>query len=294
MGNDEVPGLPELEWAMLPDAHKYISRRIQRTNFVQAMEGGLDSSHVSFLHSDAPLWNPPWTHQTSGIRKHLKSGNPKFYVEPTDYGLLIGARRVTDQEKYYWRITQWLMPWYTVVPRDEGEPIGAHAWVPIDDENCWVWSINYLPEQPLRTEQLDFYRNGGGIHAETIPGTLIPVRNQSNDYLIDRALQKSGVSLSGIAGIAMQDAAMQESMGPVADRRQEHLGSTDVGIVTARRRLLAESRALANGNNVVSGRDPATHRVRSASAVLATDASWVEATAGVRLALESLYMESKE
>lgn len=289
MGEDEPPGLPELEWVMLDGSHKFISRRLQRTNFMQAMEGGLDSSHVSFLHSDAPLWNPPWTHQSSGIRKHLKAGNPKFFVEPTDYGLLIGARRITELEEYYWRITQWIMPWYTVVPRDEFEPIGAHAWVPIDDENCWVWSINYLPEGPLSYDQLEFYRNGGGIHAETIPGTHIPIRNQDNEYLVDRALQKAGVSLSGIAGIAMQDAAMQESMGPLVDRREEHLGSTDIGVVTARRRLIAEAKSYAAGNQMVSGRDPETHRVRSASAVLKPDASWVEATSQARAALDSLY-----
>lgn len=289
MGNDEAPDLPELEWAMLSGSHRYISKRIQRSNFMQAMEGGLDSSHVSFLHSDAPLWNPPWTHQADGIRKHLKAGNPKFFVEPTDYGLLIGARRVTEEEMYYWRITQWVMPWYSVVPRDEGEPIGAHAWVPIDNENCWVWSINYTPESPLTEDQLDFYRSGGGIHAETIPGSQTPLRNQGNDYLIDRALQKAGVSLSGITGIAMQDAAMQESMGVIVDRREEHLGTTDIGIITARRRLLAEARSLESGNEVVSGRDPKTHRVRSASAILESSASWVDATKNARIADEELY-----
>lgn len=290
MGEGDAPGLPELEWAMLDGSHRYISRRLQCCNFLQAMEGGLDSSHVSFLHSDAPLWNPSWTHQSTGIRKHLKAGNPKFFVEATDYGLLIGARRITEQEDYYWRITQWIMPWYSVVPRDEGEPIGAHAWVPVDNENCWVWSINYLPESPLREEQIEFYRGGGGIHAEMLPGTSIPLRNRENDYLIDRTLQKSGLSLSGISGIAMQDAAMQESMGPVVDRTEEHLGSTDVGIVTARRRLLAEARALAAGNRNVSGRNPSQHRVRSASAILAKSASWVEATTQARVALEELYL----
>lgn len=289
MGEDDPPGLPELEWLMLPSTHKFISRRFQRTNFMQAMEGGLDSSHVSFLHSDAPLWNPPWTHQSTGIRRHLKAGNPKFFVEPTDYGLLIGARRITELDEYYWRITQWIMPWYTMVPRDELEPIGAHAWVPIDDESCWTWSINYIPEEPLSSEQLEFYRNGGGIHAETLGGSLLPIRNQENDYLIDRTLQKAGVSLSGISGIAMQDAAMQESMGPIVDRREEHLGSTDIGVITARRRLLAEAKGLEAGNIEVSARDPLTHRVRSASAILNPDASWIDATSEARLASESLY-----
>jgi phthalate 4,5-dioxygenase oxygenase subunit len=290
MGPPEaMPALPELEWAMLPESHRYISKRLQRSSYAQAMEGGIDSSHVSFLHSDAPLWNPSWTHQTHGIRQHLATGVPKFFVEPTDYGLLLGARRETSDGDYYWRVTQWLLPWYSMVPRDEEEPIGAHAWVPIDDETCWTWSINYLPERPFRKQELDFYRGGGGIHAELTPGTYETVRNAENDYLINRVLQKADVSFSGIAGIAMQDAAMQESMGSIVDRRKENLGSADAGIIAARKRLLAEARALAESQAPPSGTDPRTQRVRSTSAVLPRETSWVDATKESRQALRELY-----
>ncbi|MFI6347574.1 Rieske 2Fe-2S domain-containing protein [Streptomyces sp. NPDC050560] len=285
------PELPELEWAMLPDAHRYVSKRRQRCSYLQAMEGGLDSSHVSFLHSDAPLWSPPWTHQTRGPRRHLATGSPKFFVEPTGYGLLLGARRETDTGDHYWRITQWLMPWYTMVPRDEHEPIAAHAWVPVDDETCFTWNISYVPEEPLRKEQYDYYRTGGHIHAELIPGTFDPVRNADNDYQISRVLQKADVSYSGIAGIAMQDSAMQESMGPVVDRSEEHLGSADAGIIAARRRLLAGARALAESGAAPPGLDPATHRVRSTSVVLPKETSWVAATGDSRRADPALYAD---
>jgi phthalate 4,5-dioxygenase oxygenase subunit len=290
MGPDDLkPELPDLEWAMLPESHRFVSKRLQRSSFVQAMEGGIDSSHVSFLHSDAPLWNPSWTHQTTGPRKHLATGSPKFYVEPTDYGLLLGARRETEGDEYYWRVTQWLMPWYSMVPRDEEEPIGAHAWVPIDDDTCWAWSINYVPERPLRKEQTDFYRGGGGIHAAVIPGTFEPTQNAENDYEIDRILQKAGVSFSGIAGIAMQDVAMQESMGSIVDREKENLGSADAGIIAARKRLLSAVKALAESGIQPSGLDPRTHRVRSTTIVLPKDTPWVEATSVSRQAAPELY-----
>ena len=286
---EHVPPMPELEWAMLPEGHRYVSKRLQRTSYAQALEGGIDSSHVSFLHSDAPLWSPVWTHQTKGIRKHLAKGAPKYFVEPTDYGLLLGARRETADEEYYWRVTQWLMPWYSMVPRDEEEPIAAHAWVPIDDETCWTWSINYIPERPFRKEQVDFYRAGGGIHAELIPGTYETVRNPDNDYLIDRVLQKAGASFSGIAGIAMQDGAMQESMGPIVDRELENLGSADAGIIAARNRLLSEARALVDSGTDPSGLTPESQRVRSTSIVLPKETSWVEATKEGRQAAPELY-----
>src|SRR5437016_1578931 len=47
------PPMPHLEWTLLPDAHSFASKRVQECNWFQAMEGGIDSSHISFLH--APL-----------------------------------------------------------------------------------------------------------------------------------------------------------------------------------------------------------------------------------------------
>jgi phthalate 4,5-dioxygenase oxygenase subunit len=290
---DAIPPLPDLEWTVVPQNQRFVSKRLQRTNFVQAMDGGIDSSHVSFLHSDARLWNPDWTRATNSTRDHLTDGSPRFFVEPTQYGMLVGARRDTTDGQYYWRITQWLMPWYNIVPRDGDGPISAHAWVPIDDENCWAWSISFNPDKPLTKDQTDHYRRGGSIHAETIPGTYLPTRNADNDYLINRTLQKT-VSFTGIHGIAMQDVAMQESMGPIVDRTKEHLGSSDAAVIAARKRLLAEVRAFAEaeGDATPSGLDPLQQRVRSASMILPTDMSWVEATAESRKAAERHYQHT--
>jgi phthalate 4,5-dioxygenase oxygenase subunit len=217
-----------------------------------------------------------------------EDSSPKFFVEPTPYGMLIGARRETADGRYYWRITQWLMPWYNIVARDGDGPITAHAWVPIDDENCWALSISYNPDRPLTKAETDHYRRGGSVHAEVIPGTYLPTRNSDNEYLIDRTLQRT-VSFSGIAGIAIQDVAMQESMGPIIDRSKEHLGSSDAAVIAARKRLLAEARALAEGDATPSGLDPRQQRVRSASMILPKDVPWVEATAESRKAAESHY-----
>lgn len=274
---DDAPPPPELEWTLVPEGHRHVTKRLQQCNFMQAMEGGIDTSHVSFLHSDAPLWHPEWTHSNRTDRRHLKAGVPKYFIEPTEYGALLGARRDAGEGSYYWRITQWLLPWYTIVPRDSDEPIAAHAWVPVDDEHCWTWNISYLPERPFRKRELDFYRGGGHIHAELRPGTFEPVRNQDNEYLVDRMLQKTA-AFSGIAGIAMQDAAMQESMGPIVDRSQEHLGSSDAAIIAVRKRLLSEARACAEADVPAARPAASAYCVRSASAVLPDDTSWVTAT----------------
>jgi phthalate 4,5-dioxygenase len=114
-------------------------------------------------------------------------------------------------------------------------------------------------------------RDGKGIHTRTIPGTYIPVANRDNDYLMDRAGQRAGKTFSGVSGIAMQDASLQESMGPVIDRSREHLTTTDNGIIMARQRLMRAARALAQQGVAPPGTDPATHRVRSAAVVLPAD-----------------------
>jgi phthalate 4,5-dioxygenase len=119
-------------------------------------------------------------------------------------------------------------------------------------------------------------QGGKGIHTRTIPGTHIPVANRDNDYLMDRAAQKAGSTYSGVSGIAMQDASLQESMGPIMDRSREHLVSTDNGIIMARMRLMRAARALEKGEPP-PGTDPATHHVRSAAVVLPREAAFAEA-----------------
>lgn len=265
---DKQPPLPELEWALLPDSQRFVSKRIQETNYLQAMEGGIDSSHVSFAHrfnlDDDPM------HSGTAGNEYLKADTrPKFEVAESAGGLVIGARRTADEENYYWRITQWIMPWYTIIPPfGTHNPMGGHAWVPIDDENCWAWSINYHPTRDLREDELASMRNGDGIHAKYIPGTYRTLANKQNDYLIDREAQRQKKSFSGVEGIAAQDFSLQESMGPIVDRTRERLGTSDAAIILARRRLLAALEAIGEGSDELPGHQPDHQRVRSTSLLL--------------------------
>ena len=117
---------------------------------------------------------------------------------------------------------------------------------------------------------------GKGIHVPAIPGTFRPVANKDNDYLMDRKAQKEGRTFSGIEGFAMQDASVQESMGPIQDRTRENLVPTDQGIIMARRRLVAAAQGLAKGEQP-PGVDPDHQRVRSVSIVLPREAAFAKA-----------------
>jgi hypothetical protein len=130
----------------------------------------------------------------------------------------------------------------------------------------------------LTAAEVGAMRDGKGIHVKYEPGSNYrPLANKDNDYLIDRTAQKAGITYSGVEGIAMQDASVQESMGPIVDRTKENLVSTDNGIIMARHRLLKAAKALAEKGIAPPGIDPATHRVRSAAVILAPDQAFKEA-----------------
>jgi phthalate 4,5-dioxygenase len=108
------------------------------------------------------------------------------------------------------------------------------------------------------------------------------IQDRQNDYLIDREKQRVNQSYTGIDGVPVQDAAATESMGPIADRSIEHLGSSDAMIIRTRRRLLQAVRALEQGVVPPGVDDPEVYRVRSGGVILPEDADWVEATKSLR------------
>jgi len=133
--------------------------------------------------------------------------------------------------------------------------------------------MTFHPVRPLSTEEVELMRQGAGVHAELIPGTSQPVANRHNNYLMDRAAQEANLTYSGIRGLAMQDASIQESMGPIQDRTKENLVSTDNAIIMARLRLRKAAEAVAKGASA-PGLDAAAQSVRSSSFVLPEQGSF--------------------
>ena len=272
MGEPELqPELPDFEWAAVHEGQRFVSKRLQACNYLQAFEGGIDASHVSMLHADARAFEPV---AEEDFDDNFADISPKFHVSPTDYGILVVAERTRPDELKYCRVTQVVLPWYTMIAPVEKGLIGGHAFVPKNDRESWVWSVDYHPERMLTHQEISHFRQGGGIHSEVDSVTFVPVRNTSNEYLRNPYLQNMG-SMTGIVGIANQDAAMQESMGPIVDRTEEHLGASDAGIIIMRRKL----RALALQIDTLEdlpGLDPVNHRVRSAAIVLDEGQQWVD------------------
>jgi phthalate 4,5-dioxygenase oxygenase subunit len=247
MGPPEFkPAFPDLEWTLLPESHRWATRHVQECNWLQALEGGFDAPHLTFLHGG----------EVESSRKVV----PSFYeVMPTDFGFVVGTGRDLGTSDIHWNINVMLMPFHKII---SSVPMAAHVWAPIDDEHTMLYSVDFNPNRPLNEEELDYARSGTWIHTENTPGSDHAIRNKDNDYGIDRAMQASGRSYTGIRGVGTQDCAVQESMGPIADRTLEHLLITDTAIVKIRRLLLQALKDHAAGKPP-PGMNPASYRVRS-------------------------------
>ncbi|HEY4375130.1 MAG TPA: aromatic ring-hydroxylating dioxygenase subunit alpha [Burkholderiales bacterium] len=264
---EQMPAPPNVEWATLPAENVFISKRWQECNYLQAMEGGIDTAHVSYVHRYEVDTDP--MHQGTKALEYIKAdGNVIFDIEKYDFGLTLFGRRNGDPDSYYWRITQYLFPWFTLIPPFGDHALGGHVWVPIDDHNCWAWSINFRPDRALSKEERHEMEQGKGIHCEYEPGSFRTKANRDNDYLVDRRAQKEKRAYSGVFGFSVQDASLQESMGPIQNHAAEKLLPTDKGIVMARRMLYEAATGLANEGKEPPALKAAMQRVRAAGVLL--------------------------
>ncbi len=263
MGPPEVkPAFPELEWTALPESHRLAARRLQECNWFQGYEGGWDTAHLPFLHRGDT---------SPGSRFFSRTGNDavrdlpaQYEFVQTEFGLIYGSGRPQERGDTLWSVSLMFMPgWKLLRPQAGDARYTLLGWIPVDDENCMVWSIEYHPERPLSEDELRYAKSFDYVIVETIPSSVRPVRNKDNDYRIDRELQASGVSFTGVKGLGLQDSFIQESLGTIADRTRENLGSTDREIVLLRRHLLRIVRGLETGAEL-PGLDPSSYRARPA------------------------------
>ena len=146
-----------------------------------------------------------------------------------------------------------------------GENIFGQSFVPVTDTNCWIYTYVWNPEPPLTQGDRDAFDSGNGVIAE-VDETYVPLRNKKNDDLIDRKLQRTK-SYTGIKGVSEQDAAVQDSQGPITDRTREHLGPTDLGILHFRKLVMEAARALEHGKAPPHLRRQQRYAVRSGACV---------------------------
>jgi phthalate 4,5-dioxygenase oxygenase subunit len=275
MGPAELkPQIPELEWTLVPENHRYVHKRIQHCNYLQNVEGEVDSAHVSFLHRSFKTRDLDVSGQS--LIASTADASPCFSVREADHGLVVGARRELEDGSHYWRVTQFLMPSYTMIPSEPGGIINFTGAIPIDDENMWGYTIAWHPDRPLTKEEIAFIETWTGVYTELAPGSYESALNKSNNYGIDREKQRTE-NYTGIRGIREQDLPVQEDQwGPISDRTREHLGTTDLAVIATRRKLLRQVRDLQNGTEPLEPHNGAAYRVRSGAFLAPADAVWYD------------------
>jgi phthalate 4,5-dioxygenase len=280
---ERVPELPQLEMGLVPAAQRYVSKKWQDCNWVQSLEGGIDTAHFSFLHAvltkdekealaiysrSAALGDQ--SKPDDRVRWIRNDPRPKFSILGHDAGLVIGGARKTDTADLYWRIAQFLMPNHAFAPAAmPGEVYYGQAWVPVSDTSCWIYTYSWRPDRTFSNSERAQFDGGFGVHSH-VDGDYMPLRNARNDYLIDRAQQKSQ-SFTGISGVSEQDSAIQDSQGPIQDRTREHLGPTDLGIVEFRKLVMGAARALQKGEAPKATQAAKKYAVRSGAWVAGPD-----------------------
>jgi len=277
-----------------------VQKVLRDCNWFQGLEGDIDTSHLGFLHLGAikPEQTTPGTFDYYNVTDRA----PKYEVVDTEFGTSYGAYRPAEADTYYWRIAHFLFPFFTMIPTGIlGVQVLVRAWVPVDDEHVMFWALEVPRSRQGRAGAggaSTLARGGQPVAAagrraggfEFLPDTTDWLgksrltQHQDNDYLIDRAAQRTQ-SFSGIAGIHQQDQAVTESMGPIIDRTDEHLGSSDAMVIRTRRRVIRAARALRDGGVVPPGVDePEVYRCRSGGVILPRDARWLDATKDLRRA----------
>jgi phthalate 4,5-dioxygenase oxygenase subunit len=282
------PPLPDIEASMLPEGEWAVELTLRECNWLQALEGDVDTSHLQILHlgSKRPEDARPGTMEYYALMDRA----PRYEVVDTPGGTMYGAYRPAGDDGYYWRIAQFLFPFYTMIPTGLlGVQVICRAWVPLDDEHTMFYSMasraTVQTLAPRRNPDLSLAGRGYQPNSTDWFGRFRMVPNKENDYLIDRDKQRRKESFSGIEGIAVQDQAVTESMGPIYDRSSEHLGATDVMIIRLRRRLLDAVKAWRDAGVMPPGADdPTVYAVRSGGVILPREADWVAATEDLRAA----------
>jgi nitrite reductase/ring-hydroxylating ferredoxin subunit len=279
MGPRETPPpLPDHPGNMTPECR--VSKSVRDCNYMQSIEGDIDTVHQAFLHHGAERYDeyPPGSVKYYAFRQR----DIRMEVMEHEIGTTYGAFRPAEEDTNCWRIGHFLLPFYTMSATGVlTQKTGGNAWVPIDDEHCMVWGISEPSPRGANERAVgglfDAPRIGGDRRQQAkgnLPdtsdwiGKFRPVENLANDYFIDREAQSKMETFTGIATIGLEDRGMQESMGPVWDRTKEHLGTTDQMVIQTRRKLIRAAIALRDHGTIPAGvDDPSLYRMYAGGAI---------------------------
>ncbi len=278
-----LPDLPDFDSMRLSEDKISIRIALRECNYLQSLEGDIDTAHLGFLHLGSV--GATSFDKTSGEHYLSQNKAPRYKVIDTECGTMYGAYREAEEDTYYWRVARFCMPCWTMPPGGNLlDHIIVRAWIPIDDHNSMFVSLSEAGGKPLDNLKSGAALKGIGMGLNYVenPGTGYLdrwklVENRSNDYLIDREMQKTE-SFTGVQGIHLQDQMITESMGVIEDRTKEHLGTSDQMITTTRRRLIKAAKDFEKKGTAPPGVDNPEifHKIRSGGMIINRDLDWLD------------------
>jgi phthalate 4,5-dioxygenase len=260
-------------------------------NWVQTLDGNIDTVHASFLHkfnagvSDTPYDDtdrPGYPSIREGTRLKYLGGTPRLEVHDDWYGFRYAGLRTTPNGHTYARISTYIIPYATQIA---SMPFATRQLltVPIDDHNTWRYTyVTQSPrhENPGGVSDGSFYSVPGNPYGKLRGGDGVQQRlfTEENQYGIDREVQNDlgpEGTYTGIPDHSSQDYMVTETMGPIYDRTREHLGTTDLAIVRYHSLLLQAARDVAEGKEAPAvGAEHDYRAIRAAEKILAEDEDW--------------------
>ena len=275
---DAVPAFEPPAFAPTRETRVSIVKVQVPCNWAQILEGAIDSAHSSSLHStDMPPARVDGAKATATVWPRPSTDKaPRLQLQQTSFGFRYAAirRPIANSATHdYIRVTLFQAPFSVHIPPNNMYNLSI-LHIPQDDTNTYFYFIAWSD-------------TGGGIDEEAWrkfcgaqPGVDLDskyrkFRTRDNNYLQDRSLMKLG-DFTGIRGIPMQDMAMWETMGRIADRGSERLGASDLAIVEFRRIMVGAAREFAAGKPAIGTAEPrvAHAKLRSFEGIVAKGTDW--------------------
>jgi nitrite reductase/ring-hydroxylating ferredoxin subunit len=237
---DKRPPAPNYVWMLVPDDHLAMTKMVLKGNFVQAVEGEIDSSHVGLLHQTEVRLARVGEYDPDGFGRDkfpTTDEAPRLEVEDTQFGFHYAAIRdlAEGRSGHYVRVTPFIMPFQAIIP-----PMNlGFLYVPIDDTHTCGYVFTADPDKPIDKAEWLRWRELEDVRPPEY--RLSPVQ--------DREAMKAGTSFSGVSGLIPQDALVTDSMDDIVDRTKEHLVAADMAVVRMRRLLIEAARTVESGGD---------------------------------------------
>jgi nitrite reductase/ring-hydroxylating ferredoxin subunit len=286
-GKGPAPAFPKFDLDHVDEKDLEVTFLMRECNWLQGLEADIDTVHVGFLHMGG--FGEEYFEKGSTNYYRQTRLAPKYEAIETIYGTMYSAYRPAAEGELYHRVGQLMFPSFTMAAQDPLGTIKLRSWVPLDDEHCMLIVID--GPRPI-SAALD--KDGKELPGLFGDGDVLPntnewlgryrmAQNPSNDHMLSREAQRT-VNFSGIIGGRVQDQAIVESMGPIADRTKENLGTSDQMIIRTRRRMIRAVRAYAENGTLPPGVEDASlySNVRSGYVTLPASTDWLDKMNEVR------------